>query len=232
MIVVPAGGRIRAVLFDLDGTLLDRASSFELFLNQQYDRFFVPLSGIGREGYVQTMVELDRHGHVPKPEVYAEIQAKFRLSSGSSQALLDDFEANFHGLAISFPMMHEMLKSLASMPLGLGLVTNGLIRSQRPKIEALGIAGYFGTILISEEQEVRKPDPEIYHRAMRKLGSAPEDTVFVGDNPETDIAGAARLGLKTIWKRNNCWPAPDHADGAIDGLEEIPSMIVRWTKMP
>ena len=223
-----AGGRIRAVLFDLDGTLLDRASSLELFLNQQYDRFSGPLSGVDREVYLRTVVELDNHGYVPKPEVYAEAQAKFRLSSGLRQALLDDFETNFHGLAIPFPMMHEMLNALVSMSLGLGLVTNGLIRSQRPKIEALGIAGYFSAILISEEQGVRKPDPEIYHRAMRMLGSAPGETVFVGDHPEADIEGAARLGLKTIWKRNSCWPVPSQVDTTIDGLEEIPAILTMW----
>jgi len=223
-----AGGKIRAVLFDLDGTLLDRASSLELFLNQQYDRFTDPLSAINREIYFQTIIELDRHGYVPKPEVYAQIQEKFQLSSELGLALLDDFETRFHGLAIPFSGMHEMLKSLSSMSLAMGLISNGATRSQRPKIEALGIADYFGVVLISEEQGVRKPDPDIYHRAMRKLGSNPENTVFIGDHPEADIEGAAKLGLKTIWKRNNCWPAPKQPDAAIDGLEEIPSIITLW----
>jgi putative hydrolase of the HAD superfamily len=109
----------------------------------------------------------------------------------------------------------------------MGSVTNGAIRSQRPKIEALEISAYFEAILISEEQGVKKPDSEIYRRAMRKLGSAPENTVFVGDHPIADIEGPARLGIRTIWKRNTYWPAPKQMDAAIDGLEEIPSIIAR-----
>jgi putative hydrolase of the HAD superfamily len=222
--------RVSAVLFDLDGTLLDRASSLELFLKQQYDRFAAPLSGIDREIYLQTITELDRHGHVPKTEVYAEAQKKFRLSSDLKQVLLDDFETRFHGLAIPYAGMHEVLKALSKVSLTLGLVTNGAIRSQRPKIEALGITDYFEAILISEEQGVRKPDPEIYHRAMRKLGSNTANTVFIGDHPEADIEGAAKLGLKTIWKRNSCWPAPKQPDATIEALDEIPSIITMWRK--
>ncbi len=219
---------IRAALFDLDGTLLDRASSLDLFLHQQYERFAAPLFGIDPQVYLKTVVDLDRHGHAPKSDVYRELGAKFRLSDEITRSLLEDFEGRFHSLAIPFTGMHEMLQSLASMPLALGLVSNGTTRSQRPKIEALGIADYFGVILISEEEGVRKPDAEIFQRAMRKLGSVPENTIFVGDHPDADIAGAAQLGMKTIWKQNTCWLAPKASDWTIDRLEEIPSIIISW----
>jgi putative hydrolase of the HAD superfamily len=216
---------IRAILFDLDGTLLDRTSSLELFLIQQYSRFAASLSQINRELYVRTLLDLDNHGYVPKIEAYAQASELFRLGPDLGQALLDDFEAGFHGLAIPFPGMHEVLTLLSSMGLEMGLVTNGAIRSQRPKIEALKIGPYFRAILISEEQGVRKPDAEIYRRAMLRLGSTPESTVFIGDHPTADIEGAARLGIKTIWKRNTCWPAPKQMDASIDGLAEIPPIV-------
>jgi putative hydrolase of the HAD superfamily len=216
---------IRAILFDLDGTLLDRASSLELFLNQQYDRFATALSEINKHLYVRTLIGLDNHGYTPKTESYGEAQKTFRLGPELGQALLDDYEAGFHSLAIPFPGMHEALTMLSSMGLEMGLVTNGAIRSQRPKIEALEISHYFQAILISEEQGVRKPDAEIYRRAMQALGSTPESTVFIGDHPTADIEGAARLGIKTIWKQNACWIAPKEMDASIDGLTEIPSII-------
>jgi putative hydrolase of the HAD superfamily len=215
----------RAVLFDLDGTLLDRDTSLKLFLGGQYERFAKSLAALGRAEYIGTVVALDGFGHVSKPLVYAQLRERFGLAEDLVRGLLDDFETHFHSLAVPFPMMHETLQELRSRKVALGLVTNGLIRSQRPKIEALGIAGYFGAILISEEQGVRKPEPEIYHRAMALLGSVRQTTWFVGDHPEADIEGAARVGLKTIWKRNDCWPAPEKADGVIQGLEEIPPLI-------
>jgi hypothetical protein len=104
MTALPSLKAIRAVLFDLDGTLLDRASSLELFLNRQYDRFEASLSQIDRRVYVQTLIELDNHGYTPKTEAYAKAQEAFRIRFDLGQALLDDYEAGFHNLAIPFPV--------------------------------------------------------------------------------------------------------------------------------
>ncbi len=217
-----------AILFDLDGTLLDRDASLKRFLEEQYDRFSGLFVGVNRSLYIGTVVELDRFGHVLKPVVYAQVREKFGLSTGSEQLLLEDFEMYFHSLAIPFPGMHCLLQELLERDWRLGLVTNGSTRSQRPKIEALGIADYFATILISEEQGVKKPDSEIYHRAMRELNAIAKTTIFVGDHPEADIAGAGNLGLFTIWKRNICWPPPKKVDAVIDGLDEIPKIVEAW----
>jgi putative hydrolase of the HAD superfamily len=221
---------IQAVLFDLDGTLLDRASSLERFLSQQHDRFARDLPAVDRKTYLETIIRLDSHGHTPKADVYRQVQANFHLSPDLGLALLDDFETHFHSFAIPHSGLHEMLETLSTMSVAMGIVSNGAVRSQRPKIEALRIAHVFGVILISEEQGVRKPDPEIYLRAMRQLNAVPETTVFVGDHPEADIEGAAKVGLKTIWKRNKCWPPPQQPDAIIDGLDEVPPTIALWSQ--
>ena len=71
------------------------------------------------------------------------------------------------------------------------------------QIDGLGIGPYFATILISEAEEVAKPEPEIFHRALRNLGVGPQETIMVGDNPVADIEGAKSLGIKAIWKQDN-----------------------------
>jgi putative hydrolase of the HAD superfamily len=225
----PSGAerKIDTVLFDLDGTLLDRDSTLQLFCSEQYDRFEAELSHVGKPAYIETLVELDDHGYIPKTEAYPRAQDKLRLDGTLGDQLLQDFEENFHDMAIPFPGMHEALTSLSAMGLRMGLVTNGRIRSQRPKIAALKIGGYFQAILISEEQGVRKPDPEIYRRALQALGSDAQSSVFIGDHPVADIEGPARLGMRTIWKRNTCWPAPNRMDAAIDDMREIVPIIAR-----
>ena len=72
----------------------------------------------------------------------------------------------------------------------MGLITNGAVDSQQPKIDGLGIARYFDTMLISEAEGVAKPDAEIFRRATDNLGVSPDQAVMIGDNPEADIRGA------------------------------------------
>ena len=121
-------------------------------------------------------------------------------------------------LCVPFPKMHQTLQRLREWNLSLGLVTNGSEASQIPKIGGLGIQHYFGAIFVSGIEGVRKPNPEIFLRALNKLTAKPEDSVFVGDNPETDIRAAKVVGMKTVWMKNPCWPAPDAADATISEL--------------
>lgn len=54
-------------------------------------------------------------------------------------------------------------------------------------------------IIISEEVDIRKPDPKIFHLALSKINSNNETTLFVGDNPLIDIKGANDSGLVSVW---------------------------------
>jgi putative hydrolase of the HAD superfamily len=217
-----------AILFDLDGTLLDRDTSLKRFLTEQYARFGDILQNIDRDIYIQTVVRLDGYGHVPKPQTYAQAGKIFALPEGSEKLLLADFESHFHVCAVPFHGLSELLYGLVARNWQLGLVTNGKTRVQQPKIDALGIRSFFGTILVSEEQGIRKPDPEIYLRAVQNLQVSPESTIFIGDHPEADIAGARNAGLRTIWKRNTCWPAPKEVDAEINQLSEILPIVDSW----
>jgi putative hydrolase of the HAD superfamily len=69
----------KAVLFDLDGTLLDRDASVEQFVSAQYDRLLEYLSHIPKNNYITRFVELDCHGHVWKDQVYQALVAEFAI---------------------------------------------------------------------------------------------------------------------------------------------------------
>ncbi len=99
---------------------------------------------------------------------------------------------------------------------------------QNSSIDGLEIRNYFDIILISEIEQVRKPNPEIFQRAVVKLGTAAQDSVFVGDHPEADIKGAKNAGMKTIWKRNLSWVETTEADAIIDELNEIPAILEQF----
>lgn len=81
----------------------------------------------------------------------------------------------------------------------MAIITNGFEDSQHRKIHASGITHFFGEVVTSETLGYRKPQPEIFHHAVKAMGGKPETSVMIGDNPKTDIRGAEDAGLKAIF---------------------------------
>lgn len=62
-----------------------------------------------------------------------------------------------------------------------------------------GLLDYFDALTFSDEVKLAKPAPEIFLRTLRALDAAPGQAIHVGDHPITDVMGARRCGLKTVW---------------------------------
>lgn len=219
---------IRAILFDLDGTLLDRDASLQHFISQQYDRLAPVLKKISKTEYVSRFIGLDSRGYVWKDKVYRIIVSEFGLTNISWQELLSDYETEFINSCIPFPNLVETLEILTTQGYVLGIITNGLGTFQQRTIQGLGIEEYFKAILISEVEGVRKPEAEIFLRALSRLGVTSNESVFVGDHPDADVMGAKRIGMTSIWKRDIGWAEPENPDGIIDDLKELPLMLQRF----
>jgi putative hydrolase of the HAD superfamily len=222
---------IKSVIFDLDGTLLDRDASVEQFVSVQYDRLSENLSHIPKNDYTARFIELDCHGHVWKDEVYQSLVSEFAIEGMSWQSLLEDYEMQFQFYCVPFQFLTEMLNELQKQGYLLGIITNGRSPFQARAIDGLGIRDYFDAILISEVEQVRKPQVEIFQRTMDRLGVSASDSVFVGDHPEADIVGAKSAMMKTIWKRNSSWTEAKEADATIDELSEIPPILAQFNKL-
>ncbi len=220
---------IKAVLFDLDGTLLNRDASVEQFIAIQYDRLSDNLNHISKNDYIARFIELDCHGHVWKDKVYQELVEEFEINDLSWQILLQDYEQQFQNHCIPFPGLVEMLILLGKQGYLLGIISNGYGEFQTRAIEGLGIQDYFDVILISDFEQIRKPQAEIFHRAAQRLGVMYQECVFVGDHPEADIIGAKNAGMKAIWKRDLAWQEAKEADIIIDELHEIPFILKQFT---
>lgn len=219
---------VKSVLFDLDGTLLDRDASVEHFILAQYDRFIAHLSHIPKIDYLSRFIQLDCRGYVWKDKVYQSLVREFDIAGMSWQTLLNDYETQFQFYCVPFPFLVETLAVLKRQGYLLGIVTNGREQFQTRSIAGLGIRDYFDVILISEVEQVRKPQPEIFKRAMNRLGVSAQDSVFVGDHPEADILGAKSAKMRTIWKRNSHWQKAKEADAIIDELSEIPLILEQF----
>lgn len=211
---------IKAVLFDLDGTLLDRDASLVFFVSDQYDRYS-QLQLVEKDIFVQRFIELDNHGYVWKDKVYQQLIDEFSIQDIEWTELLNDYLNSFQRHCIGFPNLMNMLTQLKNNGVRIALVSNGYGQFQYDNFKALGISHFFDEVLISEWEGLRKPNPEIFIRALSKLGVKAEDALFVGDHPENDIRASRAVGIKAVWKRNTQFAPDVDADAIINDLEEL-----------
>ncbi len=216
---------IQAVVFDLDGTLLDRRRSFLRFARDQWERFPQFLRTVDQGQYVQALITRDGDGYGSRKELFAGTIAQFALPADLAVTLLDDYRAGFPSACLLFSDAAQTLARLRGAGLKLGLITNGSVRMQRRKLECLALAPLFDTVLISDAEGISKPDPRIFHRALERLNVDPARSVFVGDHPEVDIAGARAAGMQAVWRRDRGVSLAVQADAVIEELGELPPLL-------
>lgn len=128
--------------------------------------------------------------------------------------MADFFLADRRERHVVFPESRAVLESLRSR-VKLAMITNGASDIQRNKIEGSGLAEYFDTILVSGEEGFGKPRPEIFRLAIDRLDVDEAAAVMIGDSLARDVAGAAAVGIKTVWvnrmgiARSDRLPVPD-----------------------
>jgi putative hydrolase of the HAD superfamily len=97
-----------------------------------------------------------------------------------------------------YPEVEEVLRTLKKQKLVLGMVSNWDSRLLK-LCEGLGIDRYFDFKVISAMFGVAKPNPKIFHEALKKAGVQAGEAVHVGDSLEDDVRGAHLAGMKAIW---------------------------------
>jgi putative hydrolase of the HAD superfamily len=90
-----------------------------------------------------------------------------------------------------------------------GLLTNGPTVAQRDKLDTLGWAALFDVALVTGELSAGKPDAAAFDALLSALGTAPAETVYVGDDVDADVAGAAAAGLRPVQVISPDGPDPD-----------------------
>ncbi|WP_138420862.1 HAD family hydrolase [Aquibacillus sediminis] len=215
---------IKAVVFDLDGTLLNRDASLKLFIEKQYERLNKWVNHVSKDKYTTRFIELDNRGYVWKDKVYQQLIDEFDITDLTWEELLQDYISQFQDSCVPFPNLISMLETLSENNIVLGMITNGKGQFQMDNIKALGIEKYFKTILISEWEGMKKPEPQIFEKALHNLNVLTSESIFVGDHPEKDIQTSQNIGMKGIWKKDYQWDNVK-ADFIVEDLKEIPLIV-------
>ena len=187
----------KAIIFDLDGTLVDNAASFEkgyrAFCNK-HPNLLQPQNSETQK----LMVRLYRSGF--SQEIYQELAQKVAPEAFLPLSdLQQEWGMTYASNAVPFPDAEETILYLRRKGYKIGLLTNGNSERQWAKIHSCGLMQYFDHIVVSGDLQIEKPDPAIYQLSLAGLGIQASEALFVGDTVETDIDGAKRAGIDSLW---------------------------------
>lgn len=196
--------KTKAVLWDLDDTLYSRIAAARL----TYPGMFRTYLYEGKDdAYIEAAADF-MISHLTRDSMIHEssFKALFQAFPPNKIFRLADCQEYYfdhiHEHAVVGKEQLEVVKKLRSLGIKTAIVTNvaeDRFAFQRNKIKALGLEPYFDAVVLSGEAGVHKPDRRVFDLATSRLGVANEDCVFVGDNPDADIAGALGAGMEAVW---------------------------------
>ncbi len=211
------------ILFDLDDTLFDFPAprALELAL-AHYSVTLTPERLADYQTLNQALWQQYNAGDIDAATLKA---ARFRdlapLAGVDPQTLNAQFMQQILHCSRPLEGVVDTLRQLQGK-VRMGIITNGFADVQRARLEHSGLADCFEWMVISEELGVPKPDPRIFQCALTQMDQvAPADVLMVGDNPQTDVAGAAGVGMDTCWFNSQQWRFSVSAGHIIDQFASL-----------
>ncbi len=209
---------ISAVAFDLDYTLAVPERDRQTLLDEATAAVGAPR--LSRETY------LDAHRRNLTNETREAIFADLLDDDEPSPAALADAYRETIGDALVPVEGIEALVAGLRESYRVGLLTDGPVRAQRAKLDALGWTDLFDAVVVTGTLAAGKPDERAFRAVIDELSSTAAETVYVGDHPDIDIAGAHAAGLRTVQVTDG-EPA-EEADATVARsalAAELPSLI-------
>lgn len=217
---------IGAVLFDLDGTLIDSAPDLANAVNAMLQRRGLltvpylalrPHAGSGARGMLAAAFSV-----MPSMPDYEALKDEFYLA----------YEARMLEQTCLFATVENLLDALDVRRLPWGIVTNKALRFAQPGAQAAGLWPRATALVAGDCTPHTKPHPAPLLEAARRMGVVPERCVYVGDDPRDVLAGRA-AGMATLaaaWGYLGV-DSPPHAWGA-DHVLHQPDDLVQWLDRP
>ena len=182
---------IRAVLFDLDGTLADTAPDMARTVNLLRTR-----RGLAPVALEQVRPHVSKGARGMICSAF-EITAEHPDFQAMREEFLDVYEDNLCVDTRIFPGMEELLDELEQRRIAWGVVTNKFERFARPVLEGLGLGARAGVIVGGDTCPRAKPYPDPLLFAAQRLEVEPAETLYVGDD-ERDVQAARAAGMPVL----------------------------------
>jgi HAD superfamily hydrolase (TIGR01549 family) len=209
---------IRAVLFDLDDTLIDHQHASRAAMVGVRERFpafqRLTLDELGTEH--QRILDLLHHDVALGQRTVADARIeRYRRLFGYAGA--DDKHASaaaelhrrvYQASRCRVAGALELLQALRGR-VRIAVVTNNTLAEQTEKLATFGLAAEVDALVTSEEIGAAKPDARIFAVALQRVDCTPDDAVMIGDSWTHDVLGATGAGIAAIWFNRNGAAHPD-----------------------
>ena len=219
---------IESVLFDLDNTLIDRDTGFRKFCSMLF-RSSASISNSSSEpDMLAFMIDIDKAGMGDRHRMFEEVISRWPGCFKNADSAVEFYMNHYPEMLTISSETKCMLKDLDAHGVSYGIVTNGGSEMQWAKIQGSGLRPLTEKILVSGDVGIEKPAPAIFRMAMDMIGADKDKTLFVGDNPDTDISGAYAYGLKTAWiSLDREWERSEYRpDYVISHVSEVRKIVL------
>lgn len=191
---------IKAIIFDLDNTLIDRQKAFREMLERKFHVLF------NNEDLIQEMVDYiikeDKNGTVERIDVFTKWVTKYQVTCISAKQLDQEWSNESGSAAFLYDDVRATLTKLKEK-YKIAILTNGNKVSQRRKLQTIDIYDLLDYSLVSDEIGIRKPNKEIFEYTAKQLGLNTNECVYVGDNYNVDVIGSRNAGMLPVFISRN-----------------------------
>lgn len=220
----------RAVGFDLDDTLFDHRGA----TTHAVRRFTIDLGydPTPRRAAAWFELEAEHFESWRAGRVSFEEQRRLRMqgflnrlgadrvaSTGELDAFFARYLADYRSSWCAFPDAAPVLSTLRDRGVRIGILTNGNHAQQLDKLDVIGLAPLVDVVCTSEDIGVAKPDPRAFITLADRLGCSTSEMAFIGDHPDTDVAGARAVGIAAA-----CVHRDDDAPVTLEAALELASL--------
>lgn len=203
---------IKAVMFDLDGTVIGLKKASSVVLNQFYSENKIRFGNMEQHEFFNNWFKAGRNslqeflkGSITFEEkMTTQILEFFKnsnnpLKENEARDIFNKFSPIYEENIMLFDDVIPCLEYLTKEKYILGIITNGHIRDQKAKLRRFNLESYFPIVIISGEIGFAKPSPEIFLKCINLLKLNPQEIMYVGDKPEMDVIAANKVGIRGIW---------------------------------
>ena len=234
------------LFIDFDDTLYDTRGNAEISLREMFDHFqlsqyFSDFETFSRS-YWKTNVELwaqYSNGEIERDYLIIErfrrplsegVDANWNHFNPTEEFCLKVSDVFLDFCAVKPGVVdgaHELMEYLKKKGYRLIMCSNGFHEIQYRKLKSCGLLDAFDQIILSEDAGANKPSPVFFDYAFKATGATPSDTLMIGDNFSTDILGAKKAGLATMFfnRHPESFKATESVDYEIHSLKEAMELL-------